>query len=435
MENEKKTKGSARRKLRLGLLLAVVAVGTGSLALSQRIAARLDRLVAVAVDGGGRRVVIANANLRADSSFDWQMPPTFTTDDLRTLLDAGAGVRNASIVNELPWRQIEVEGVAYRPGTVLGSDERYPDVMGLSFVAGSFFSAQDVSSRAKTAAISERAAVILYGDAASAVGKSFRADRNIFVIRRAGGAPSERQESSFDSYTISGVYRDVTEFERDAFDIPDYIIPYTTMFPEGMSRIPFVRTFAARVDSRDLSQVEAGLRSSLAQAKDDEVKLTVWEGSLGFGGATSVDRVRRSLKSLSLVAQLFGLAILAVASFGIVSAMMAEAAERKREFAIKRALGLTAFGAALELCAGGVRLAAFGALFGFAVATAAGNAAVASLSPFLEALGVSGGDLGGGFLEPRTLLAPLSAVAFAALFSLLPALRSSSQAIAEGLNE
>lgn len=430
-----KTQRSGRRGLRVFLLAAVVAVGTGALALSQRVAAQLDRLVATAVEGGGKRVVIANAALAEDGSFDWQRPPAFTADDRRTLLDAGAGIRNASLVSEMNWRQIEVNGTAYKPGTVLGTDENYADVMGLKLLAGSFFPASDVTSRAKTVVLSQRAAVALFGDAASAVGQSIRTDRMRAVFRQGQNGATGRVESAYDSYTVAGVFKDVTQFERDAYDIPDYIAPYTAMFPAGMPIFANIRTFVARADSRDIEQVAAGLRASLAAVKGDGLKLAVWEGALARNGANAVERVRSTLKSLSLVAQLFGLAILAVASFGIVSGMMAEAAERHREFAIKRALGLTAFGAAVELCANGVKLAAIGAAVGFLAATLAGSIAVEALKPFLEALGVSGADITGTFFELRTLLAPLAAVGLAALFSLLPALGFFSVPIVDGLKE
>jgi len=352
------------------------------------------------------------------------------------LIDAGAGVLNASITNNLPWRQIEVSGEAYRPGTVLGSDEQYADVMGLEYISGAFFAAADVSGRSRVAVLSERAAVALYGDAATAVGKTFRGDRNIFAQRRVSGGTASRAESGYDAYTVVGVFKDVTAFERDAFNVPDYIVPYTVMFPADMPIMPFVRTFVARTENRPLEGIAAGLRSSLSRIKDDdELKLSVWEGAVDRGGASSVDRVRDTLKSLSLVAQLFGLAILAVASFGIVSGMMAEAAERKRELAIKRALGRTALQAALELCAGGVKLAGAGALIGFAAAQLAGGFSTDALTPFLDALGVSGADIGAASFELRTLVAPVAAVLLAGLFSLLPALKSASEPIVEGLKE
>lgn len=427
-----RTAGKRRRSRRI-LLAAVVATGTAALSIALSISFKLERVIDRAVDGGGRRILIANADMRADSSFDWQMPPAFEPADTRYLLDAGAGIREVSVINELNWRQIEVNGEAYRPGPVLGSDENYADVMGLTLVAGSFFSSKNVEQRERLVVLSERAAIALFGDVQSAVGKSIRGDRNIVVMQRMGGGRN-RQEASYDSYTVSGVFADSSEFERDAYGIPDYIIPYTVMFPSDMPIAPFVRTFAARSDSRPLEGIEAGLGSSLSSIKDDDsLKLSVWEGSVDRGGASSVEGVRNTLRSLSTAAQLFGLAILIVASFGIVSGMIAEAAERKRELAVKRAIGLSSFSAAMDLCYSAVRLAAAGAVIGFVVSLAAGGPITAALQPFLEALGVNSADLAVSSIEWGTLAAPFTAVCIAAVFSFLPALSSASRPIVEGL--
>ncbi len=418
------------------LLVLVVVVGTAALALSYAISAQLERLVTVAVQGGGRRVIIANADLEADASLDWQTPLILSPQDKQLFLDANVGLKAVSIINQLPWRQIEVSGVAYRPGSVLGSDEQYADVMGLRFAAGSFFSISDVTNRARVAVLSERAAKILYGSSQDAVGKTFRGDRNITVQRQVGGAPN-RVESSYDSYTIVGVFKDVTAFERDVYGVPDYIVPYTVMFPADIPIMPFARTFVGRtVDVRPLEGVTAGLRSYLSQTKKlQTVKIAVWEGAIERGGASSVEQVRSTLQGLSLITELFGLAILIVAAFGVVSSMMAEAAERRREMAIKRALGRTIFQVTLELIVNGLKLTALGAVIGLSLSLVAHGFSKNLLSPFLEALQMNGTDLTASLFEPRSLLAPVVAVLLSGLFSFFPAMKSASEPIVDGLKE
>ncbi|AEJ20128.1 ABC transporter permease [Gracilinema caldarium] len=418
------------------LLVLVVIVGTAALALSYAISAQLDRLVTVAVQSSGRRVIIANANLEADASLDWQTPLVLIPQDKQTFLDANVGFKAVSIINQLPWRQIEVSGVAYRPGTVLGSDEQYADIMGLRFAAGSFFAASDVTNRSRVAVLSERAATLLYGSSQHAVGKTFRGDRNIFVQRQVGGTPN-RVESSYDSYTIVGVFRDVTAFERDVYGVPDYIVPYTVMFPADIPIMPFARTFVGRtVDVRPLEGITAGLRSYLSQTKKLEtVKIAVWEGSLERGGASSVEQVRSSLQGLSLITELFGLAILIVAAFGVVSSMMAEAAERRREMAIKRALGNTIFKVTLELIINSLKLTVLGGIIGFGLSLVIQGFSKNYLHPFLEALQMNGTDLTASLFEPRSLLAPVIAVLLSGLFSFLPAMKSASASIVDGLKE
>jgi hypothetical protein len=56
-------------------------------------------------------------------------------------------------------------------------------------------------------------------------------------------------------------------------------------------------------------------------------------------------------------------------------------------------------------------------------------------NPFLEALGVVSSDLSPHLIEFRSLLAPLSAVIIAGLFSFYPAYVSASKPIVDGLKE
>jgi len=424
-------RGHGRRKL---LLVFTIAVGTAALTVAWQLSSRLDRLVSAAVEGGGRRIVVANASIESDGSFDWQRPIAFKPEDRGLLAEAGAGVRLASLVNQVPIREIEVEGERYRPGQVYGSDEFYPRVMGLEIVAGSFFSEEDVRTRAKSVVLSERAAKALFPSAHEAIGKSVRADRGIMAIRGPGQGV-RRTESAFDAFTVSGVFGDVGSFDREVFGIPDYIIPWTTMFPADMRIMPIARTFVALADSRDVRRVESGLRSSLAATKGEDLKLSVWEGSPGQRGSTALARMRSALSSLSLVSKVFGLVILSVAGFGVASGMAAEAAERKRELAIRRAVGLTATGAAFDLIKGSLVIAAWGSLTGFAVATLFSRPAAAALAPFVEMIGIDATSVAASAFEPESLLAPLCALLLAPLFSALPAIRAATAEIVSGLKE
>lgn len=423
-------RGSTRHRVRKALLAATVAVGTAALAVSFQVSASLDRVVYAAVEGGGRRIAVANASVNSDGSFDWQMPFAFTPSDKALLVEADVGIKAASIVMGMPWREVEAGGVVYKPGDAMGSDEDYATVMGLKIIAGSFFSASDVRDRVKTMVLSERAAKALYGDPAKALGAGIRVDKG--MPQRPGASAGRTAEASYESYTIAGVFKDASAFERDAFSIPDYIIPYTAMMPADMPAIPFARAFQALGDSRDPLRVEAGLRAALAPTKGEDVKVSVWEGSAESRGGNSLARARSALGSLSMVSQLFGFVILIVAGFGIVSGMMAEAADRKREFSIKRAIGLPASDAALELILGGSILAGIGAVIGFALAFLATDWTMAALAPYVAALDIDLAEIGGGF-ELRSLLAPLAALVLAPLFSALPAVRASSAPITDGL--
>jgi len=115
--------------------------------------------------------------------------------------------------------------------------------------------------------------------------------------------------------------------------------------------------------------------------------------------------------------------------------MMAEAAERRREMAIKRALGRTIFQVTLELIVNGLKLTALGAVIGLSLSLVAHGFSKNLLSPFLEALQMNGTDLTASLFEPRSLLAPVVAVLLSGLFSFFPAMKSASEPIVDGLKE
>jgi putative ABC transport system permease protein len=469
-----------KRPLRLVLQVVSTCVGTGALALALGVSARLDGFVST-LDSGGRRIAIANASVSSSdtgtggqSGIEWQNPAVFTTADAAAFKSASSAIRDVSIVNNMNWDQIQANGRSWRVRRVLASDDRYAAVMGLDLVAGSFFSRDDVSKKNRVVAVSASSAETLFGGVDAALGKTLMVDRGIRQMRNviqgtvagqgaaAGGAAattqrnaasgatataitrataardagfaSNRVQSAMESYTIVAVYKDVADFERSAYGIPDMVIPWTTMFPSNFPGSATVRTLVARADSTSLLRIGADLRVDVARRLGDGAKVMVWEGDAARPQADTLGRARSALADFSALAQALGGLILAIACFGIASGIAVEAADRSKEIAIRRAVGLTVLRSSVAFCIDGTVTAALGSLIGLGAALAFYDPVGRALDPYLTALGLNLGSLGGG-LPARALLAPLAAVVAAFLFSLLPALRASSGSIADSLKE
>ncbi|HPX46893.1 MAG TPA: ABC transporter permease, partial [Treponemataceae bacterium] len=86
------------------------------------------------------------------------------------------------VVNQLPMQQIQVNNTYWKPSGVIGTDEHYAAVMGLDFVEGSFFSQANLKARDKVMVLSERAAVMLFGSAAEANGKTIAVDNGFRMM-------------------------------------------------------------------------------------------------------------------------------------------------------------------------------------------------------------------------------------------------------------
>lgn len=421
------------------LLILTTAIGTGALALSMQTTARLDRLVQETTGGSDQRVVIANAEIGSDGELDWTMPFQFEESYRETLTEEIEGIKAVSIVNRMPMEQIQVNNQYWKPSGVTGTDQYYAEVMGLEMVSGSFFSAENVTNRDKVIVISERAAKILFGSVEAAAGQTIAVDNGFRMFSRAiaggSGANAAQRVSPWSNYVVSGVYADPTRFEADNYGISDYLMPYTSLLPSGMSFNMPVRMFMARTEKTTATNVESAIRTRLDELTGEQVKVAVWEGSPDSPGISTIEKARQSLNDLSLVTSGLGLLILIIAAFGIVSGLLVDAADRSKEIALKRAIGMTIFQGTAELSGRSMILAGAGGLIGLALATALSVPMREIIVPYLDALGIASGDLTSRIFELRTVLAPTAALILAFLFSLLPAARAAGASIVDGLKE
>ncbi len=421
------------------LLILTTGIGTGALALSMQTTARLDRLVESTTGGADKRIVIANAEIGADGELDWTMPFQFDESYRDAIASDIGGVKAVSVVNTMPMDQIQANGQYWKPSGVLGTDQNYAEVMGLSLVTGTFLSADNVKNRDKTLVISERAATTLFGGAEEAQGQVVAVDNGFRMFTRdiagGSGANAARRVSPWSNYTVIGVYADPTRFEAENYGIADYLMPYTSLLPSGMSFNMPVRMFAARITGTSVANVESAVRSRLDEATGTQVKISAWEGSPDSPGVSTIDKARQSLTDLSLVTSGLGVLILIIAAFGIVSGLLVDAADRAKEIALKRAIGMTVFQGTVELSGRSMALAGAGGIIGLALATALSLPMREILVPYLDALGIASGDLTSRLFEIRTVLAPAAALALAFLFSLLPAARAAGASIVDGLKE
>jgi len=447
--------------LRNILLILTTAIGTGALGLSMQTTARLDRLVQSTTGGSDRRIVIANAEIGVNGDLSWTRPFQFSAEDSAIFTSDVKGIKSVAIVNQMPMEQIKVNNKYWKPSSVLGTDNFYADVMGLKILSGSFFSAADVTSKEKVMVISERAAKTLFGDVSSAAGQIIAVDNGFRMPpqrattgtqaggTQAGGAQAQsgtalaggrganafQQMSSWSNYKIVGVYSDPTRFEADNYGIADYITPYTSLLPTGMNFTMPVRMFAARISGTTVKNIESAIRTDLETSAGTKIKVTAWEGSPDSPGVSTIEKARQSLNDLSLVTSGLGFLILIIAAFGIVSGLLVDAADRAKEMAVKRAIGMTVARGTFELCLRSMALAGAGGIIGLLLATSLSVPMREILVPYLTALGIGSTDLTSRIFEIRTLLAPIAALSLAFVFSLLPAAKAAASSIVSGLKE
>ncbi|MEW5817774.1 MAG: ABC transporter permease [Spirochaetota bacterium] len=426
-----------RDPLRMILILVTVAAGTTVLILSLNLSLELRMLLREAIPEIGRRVAIANAEIKKDGSIDWQMPPRFREGDGKTLLSEYPNLHFITPIERIPWNRLRVGESLYQPRSVLATGADYAALMDLHMVAGSFFTAEDVEKRNGVMVLSEPAARVLFGSAADAVGKTVSSHLSQTIVRIGPEGPQKdgglKTITLEETYTVIGVFQAVSSIQREAYAVPEILIPYTAFIPKNSPMI--IRTFIAKASRDEAGKVEGDIKGILQQIHGEDTRVSVWEGN-PLHPSTYIENTRDSIKRFSTVLSALGVFVLIVSSFGIFSIMMVEILDRGRETAMRRAVGSTRRGIICRLVGQAVYLTLFGAVIGICLAWIFNGLLIQVLVPYLETAGVKPEDITSP--GPNLIAAALSvtaAVAAGALFAFFPAFIAARLPVVECLRE
>lgn len=381
------------------------------------------------------RISVASGQTDEAGRFEYSRPSVFTDQILARLSAESGFVTRTAAVGETRWPAVRVGSKRYSIRSVLSAEAEYPEIMGLSLVAGRFFTAEESAGGAKLAVLSRSAAESLFGSADSAVGKAIESERGVMMFRR-GQDQAVQARLSTETFTVAGVYEDPSELARAALGIPDALIPFGAERPAGMSARSQIRVFVAETDGTSAAALKAKIAAALDSMGIPDAKIETWEGDPSTPNATAASEARKALSSLSGAIVGLGLLILAASVFGIYSSTAMEAANGRKGTAIRRALGESAAGTLTRFLSSNALFGAAAALLGAMLSLPAYRALAAAAESVITGAGMARGSM---FPAMPPLWAPAAAVAataFAcALFSLLPALGAAKAGIVEGIQE
>ncbi|MFW6293941.1 MAG: ABC transporter permease [Spirochaetota bacterium] len=422
----------AAHPLRSVLTILTIAIGVGALvitfSLSIEVGGALDR----ALSAEGRIVVVANAEIADDGSIERQLPSPLDARAPQLLASDYENLGDVTTVAAGRWSRIAAEGTTYQVRSSASVGASYASLMGLELLAGDFFSGTDVEERAQVVVISESSARILFGSPGAAIGQTIRTA----ITQVAGGADGPALRRTQQPFTVVGVFEDVSELEREAFGVADFLIPGGTGLPPGLA-IGFDPTtvIMARLTADALETAESRVRSILELAYGEEVVVGLWEGSPA-GPAPIIEESRRSISSFTLTINVLGLVILVASSIGIFSVMLVEVLNRMREIGLRRALGSTRAGIRRFFLAHAMLFALAGSVVGIVLAAIFYRPIGSSLAPFFDASGLAASDL--SLSSPSAVAVVLSTAAAAiigALFGFVPAISASRIPIVEAIRD
>jgi putative ABC transport system permease protein len=348
------------------LTLLTVALGTGLLMLSLSISGFLEKTVTEKLEKGGVILSYANATWDGDT-MERERPPVTDKNILNYLEQSLDGYIAGAPVRKSDWDQVKAGGYSWTIRNAVGTTPEYAEIMDLEMVEGIFFTQEQSEKGTKVAVISRSLAEQFFGSAADAVGQTFNPPETTFQR----GPGSRETKRAIATYTVGGVFEDQDELFRRSYQLADMIVPMSSVLPQGtdISRMLDYMyasgVFKVEGMTKEKAAAQAGMILSMTYGDDTE--LHFWEGDLD-GQSSSLDEVRTTLTTFTIVISMMGFILLITSSIGILSIMMVEALGRSREIALKRALGASKGIILKEYFIKSLSLSGICALVGLAVA-------------------------------------------------------------------
>ncbi len=424
----------ARSPLKSFVTLSTVGLGVGVLIFALSISNAFSRLVSEQLDREGLVVMVANVEIDDDGEMQQVRPPQFDAGVIDTLLTGVSGAGAASPVAFTPWTQYVAAGSHYRFRSVVGVNEDYVEVMGLELVAGSFFTAEDVTAGAREALLSATLAEVLFGSPVDALGQVIQPPAPTQGGQQGGEA---RRRFVPPTYTVRGVFADPSEIQRRAYGVGDMLVPVTSAFPSNINS-SFLQGFlmsriALRVQGSGFATIESQVHGSLAQQYGDDVTVAVWEGRPD-GETAALQEARSTVATFSLVVNLLGFVLLVTGCIGILSIMLVEVLGRTREIAVQRAVGASRGMIAREFLARSLIMVSAAAVIGVALSLLLSGPLTELVVPIFR--GTTQAELGGTVINLAAIAIGVgSAICVGGLFGVLPVFSALRVPIAEGMRE
>jgi len=415
------------------MTLSAVALGTGILIISFSAGAVLENDVLARMNESGVILYGANGQWTSDGSLELARPAQFDQNVLEALIFEGTTISDASIVMDVPVKEISVNGKTWQLRGSVGTGPSYFNIFNLEIIAGETMTENDYDSGLKRVWISETTASMLFGTAEGAIDQRI-APPGMQFMRGPGG---NNVRDVITQYRVTGVYADPSEVARRSYGIADVVFPITAMLPSSdfASRmLDFMSgQFVVKSTSTSIEKVQAEIASIIENNYGNDVTLVSWEGS--FNGESSyMKELRQAVSIFTVSVNILGIVLLLTSSLGIFSIMVVESLGRRREIALERSLGASQGRVIQEFWSWSMMLSLLGATIGVLLALAIGKPVLNTMAPLLGELesnfsstaGISLLSVFGGFSL---------AIGCGGILGLLPAFSAVKGNIAETLRE
>jgi putative ABC transport system permease protein len=334
------------------LISLIVLIGASVMVLSSYVRTHAD--IGVETDG----ILVADVAL-SDSRYDIASKKSHFINTLQSRLENSTGVRDVMISSSLPGEYARISNINIE-GKEYNDNKRKPETnyivissgtlskLGVTLQQGRYFNSSDKGDDKKTVIVSESFAKKHFPEQ-SALGKRLKI------------ADIDKQNPNW--LTIVGIVEHTRQGDAARAEFPSVFRPY--------SQDPSVKVTVAMRSDLDKKIVTKILRDTLSSIDNALPAYRIKTYT------QSVDRITASVRFISSVLVIFGIAAVVLAGSGIYGVMSNTISQRTQEIGIKRALGADEkhitkeflMAGVKQLLWGGIPGALIGGALGFAMGT------------------------------------------------------------------
>ncbi|HZO05308.1 MAG TPA: ABC transporter permease [Solirubrobacterales bacterium] len=365
--------GLMSHRMRTALTVLGITIGIASVIVLIAVGKGSSNAVQESIDALGSNTLTVMATPGATTLGSASVSVTLTEEDVEALQDSeqAPAIKSASPVLNASGVELVHESSSYEPSEFVGTTPGYAEARNYQVEAGSFFTGEQVSERARVAVIGPEVATELF-PGQSAVGQTIQADGKSFEVIGVTKSKGSSGTQSQDDVVLAPISA-----------VEDSLAGYNELSSITVQA----------VDKKSIAAAEAQITSVLNERHGISEGITVINQGSIIEASSSSEGVFTTL--LAWVAAIS----LLVGGIGVMNIMLVSVTERTREIGIRKAIGARRGDILAQFLAEALLVSALGGLLGIAVGLIGSQFRISGVQPSVELYSIvlaAGASLGSG---------------------------------------
>jgi len=347
--------GLFSHRLRTALTVLGITIGIASVIVLIAVGKGSSNAVQESIDALGSNTLTVMATPGATTLGAATVSVTLTEEDVEALQDSekAPAIKNASPVLNASGVELVHENSSYEPSEFVGTTPSYAEARNYQVESGSFFSAEQVSERARVAVIGPEVATELF-PGQSAVGQTIQANGRSFevigVTKSKGSSGTQSQD--------------------------DVVLAPITAVEDSLAGYNELSSITVQaVDKETISAAESQITSVLNERHGISEGITVInQGSIIEASSSSEGIFTTLLAWVAAISLLVG-------GIGVMNIMLVSVTERTREIGIRKAIGARRTDILAQFLTEALLVSAIGGLLGIAAGVVGSQFRIAGVQP------------------------------------------------------